>query len=117
MWNGSRRRLHERLDESFATLVSTLDDLGAYDDTMIVYTSDHGGACCSHGLRAKLPCIYDEVLGVPLIVTQPGGVRAGKDTSALATHVDLATASSSPAEVTRRRCRVSTWRRCSQTRR
>lgn len=117
MWNGSRRRLHERLVESFATLVSTLDDLGAYDDTMIVYTSDHGGACCSHGLRAKLPCIYDEVMGVPLIVKQPGGVRAGKDTSALATHVDLATASSSPAEVTRRRCRVSTWRRCSQTRR
>ena len=56
---------------------------------MIAYTSDHGDACGSHGLRAKLPCVYDEVMGVPLIVKAPGG-PAGARTQALATHVDLA---------------------------
>ncbi len=81
--------LHVELDRSLARLLNALDDLGLYDDTVIAYTSDHGDACGSHGLRAKLPCVYDEVMGVPLIVKGPG-VRAGVRTGALATHVDLA---------------------------
>ena len=82
--------LHERLDESLVTLLHTLDDLGLYDDSIIAYTSDHGDACGSHGLRAKLPCVYEEVMGVPLIVKLPGTTPAATTTRALATHVDLA---------------------------
>ena len=70
-------------------LLDAFDTLGHYDDTVIVYTSDHGDACGSHGLRAKLPCVYDEVMGVPLIVKAPGA-PAGARTQALATHVDRA---------------------------
>ena len=81
--------LHIELDRSLARLLDALDALGLYDDTVIAYTSDHGDACGSHGLRAKLPCVYDEVMGVPLIVKGPG-VPAGARTGALATHVDLA---------------------------
>lgn len=81
--------LHECLDQSLANLLGCLDRLGLYDDTVIVYTSDHGDACGSHGLRAKLPCVYEEVMGVPLIIKAPG-VRGGARTSALASHVDLA---------------------------
>jgi len=81
--------LHQRLDDTLAGLLSTLDDLGVYDDTTVIYTSDHGDACGSHGLRAKLPCVYEEVMGVPLIVKSPG-VEAGRSTEALSTHVDLA---------------------------
>ena len=64
--------LHVELDASLARLLDALDTLGLYDDTVIAYTSDHGDACGSHGLRAKLPCVYDEVMGVPLIVKAPG---------------------------------------------
>jgi len=81
--------LHERLDESLGRILDTTDRLGIFDDTLIIYTSDHGDACGSHGLRAKLPCVYEDVMGVPLIVKEPnaeGGVR----TQALSTHVDLA---------------------------
>ena len=81
--------LHAELDASLARLLGALDEFGVYDDTVIAYTSDHGDACGSHGLRAKLPCVYDEVMGVPLIVKAPGG-PAGARTRALATHVDLA---------------------------
>ena len=81
--------LHIELDRSVARLLDALNALGLYDDTVIAYTSDHGDACGSHGLRAKLPCVYDEVMGVPLIVKAPG-VPAGDRTGALATHVDLA---------------------------
>ncbi len=82
--------LHEQLDVSLSRLLGALDALGIYDETTIVYTSDHGDACGSHGLRAKLPCVYDEVMGVPLIVKAPG-TPAGTTTDALGTHVDLAT--------------------------
>jgi arylsulfatase len=81
--------LHQRLDDTLTGLLGTLDDLGVYDDTTVIYTSDHGDACGSHGLRAKLPCVYEEVMGVPLIVKGPG-VEAGRTTDALSTHVDLA---------------------------
>ena len=81
--------LHVELDASLGRLLDALDTLGLYDDTVIAYTSDHGDACGSHGLRAKLPCVYDEVMGVPLIVKAPGGTP-GARTEALATHVDLA---------------------------
>jgi arylsulfatase len=83
--------LHERLDESLATILEALDEAGVYDDTVIVYTSDHGDACGSHGLRAKLPCVYEEVMGVPSIVKVPGITPAGATTDALSTSVDLAT--------------------------
>ena len=81
--------LHTELDAALGRLLEALDEMGLYDETVIAYTSDHGDACGSHGLRAKLPCVYDEVMGVPLIVKAPG-VPAGARTHALATHVDLA---------------------------
>ena len=83
--------LHTELDQNLAELLGCLDELGIYDDTVIAYTSDHGDACGSHGLRAKLPCVYEEVMGVPLIVKAPGVTQPGTETDALATHVDLAT--------------------------
>ncbi len=84
--------LHQRLDDSLSTLLAKLDEHGMYDDTMIIYTSDHGDAAGSHGLRAKLPCVYDEVMGVPLIVKPAGGTTdtAGTVTEALSSSVDVA---------------------------
>ncbi len=82
--------LHQQLDLNLSSMLDTLDDLGLYDDTVIAYTSDHGDACGSHGLRAKLPCVYEEVMGVPLTVKVPAMTAAGATTGALATHVDLA---------------------------
>jgi len=89
--------LHEQLDLSLQRLLGQLDDLNIYDDTMIVYTSDHGDACGSHGLRAKLPCVYEEVVGVPLIIKPAAGSgdhtmvgRPGQRTRSLSSSVDVA---------------------------
>ena len=83
--------LHEELDANLGRLLGAMDELGIYDDTVVLYTSDHGDACGSHGLRAKLPCVYEEVMGVPMIAKVPGVTEPGASTDALATHVDLAT--------------------------
>jgi len=68
-----------------------LEDTGAYNNTIVIFTSDHGDMCGSHGLRSKGPFVYNEILKVPLYVRVPGRTRPGTSTAALGTHVDLAT--------------------------
>lgn len=83
-------QLHRLADRSLGTVLGALEEAGAWDDTIVIFTSDHGDMCGSHGLRSKGPFVYDEIMNVPLYVKAPGITRAGTKTDALATHVDLA---------------------------
>ena len=83
-------RLHELADESLGTVLSALEASGAWDDTIVVFSSDHGDMCGSHGLRSKGPFVYDEIMKVPAVVKAPGLTTAGASSSALTSHVDLA---------------------------
>jgi arylsulfatase len=82
--------LHQLADRSLGTVLGALEASGAWDDTVIVFTSDHGDMCGSHGLRSKGPFVYDEIMRVPLYVKVPGTTTPGSVTGALASHVDLA---------------------------
>jgi arylsulfatase len=83
-------KLHQLADQSLGTVLQALDDSGAADETIVLFTSDHGDMAGSHGLRSKGPFVYDEIMRVPLYVRAPGMTTAGAKTEALATHVDLA---------------------------
>lgn len=83
-------KLQRLADESLGTVLGALEESGAYDDTIIVFTSDHGDMCGSHGLRSKGPFVYEEIMHVPCYVKVPGVTEGGTRTDALATHVDLA---------------------------
>jgi arylsulfatase A-like enzyme len=82
--------LHQLADRSLGTVLAALEASGAWDDTVIIFTSDHGDMCGSHGLRSKGPFVYDEIMRVPLYIKVPGMTTAGSVTSALGSHVDLA---------------------------
>ncbi len=82
--------LHQLADRSLGTVLASLEASGAWDDTAIIFTSDHGDMCGSHGLRSKGPFVYDEIMRVPLDIKVPGMTRAGSVSSTLARHVDLA---------------------------
>jgi arylsulfatase A-like enzyme len=56
----------------------------------VIFTSDHGDMCGSHGLRSKGPFVYNEIMHVPLYVRAPGMVAPGGQSEALASAVDLA---------------------------
>jgi arylsulfatase len=83
-------RLHQEGDRNLGTVLDALDTSGVADDTAVVFTSDHGDMCGSHGLRSKGPFVYEEIMHVPLYVRVPGVTRPGTSTDALASHVDLA---------------------------
>jgi arylsulfatase A-like enzyme len=83
-------KLQRMADESLGTVLGALEESGAYDDTTIIFTSDHGDMCGSHGLRSKGPFVYEEIMHVPCYVKAPGVTTGGSQSDALATHVDLA---------------------------
>lgn len=58
------------------------------DDTMIIYTSDHGDMLGAHGLQSKGPMMYEEIAHIPFLVRMPGAA-AGVRTDALVSHVDI----------------------------
>jgi len=59
------------VDTHVGTILGTLAECGLDDDTIVVYTSDHGDMMGSHRLLAK--CVqFEEALKVPLIVRLPG---------------------------------------------
>ena len=82
--------LHQLADRSLGTVLAALEASGAWDDTVIIFTSDHGDMCGSHGLRSKGPFVYDEIMRVPLYMKVPGVTTPGSVTAALGSHVDLA---------------------------
>ncbi|MEE4271613.1 MAG: sulfatase [Thermoanaerobaculales bacterium] len=61
-------------DHSIGRLLRALRDLGHYEDTLIVFTSDHGEEFWEHGGLEHGHTLYDELLRVPLVVkpARPG---------------------------------------------
>jgi len=76
------------VDREVGRLLDELDDLGMADDTIVVYTSDHGDQLWSQGHSQKgVP--YEESIHVPLLVRWPDEVPADRETDGLASLVDL----------------------------
>lgn len=59
------------LDAAVGRLLDELEALGLADDTVVVFTSDHGEMASSHGMYEKRT-YHDESVRVPLIVRLPG---------------------------------------------
>ncbi len=64
------------LDEQFGRLIETLERTGQMDNTIIVYTSDHGDMLGSQGVTNK-QWPYDESVKVPLMLSWQGKIRSG----------------------------------------
>jgi len=75
------------LDEQVGRILQALDDNGLAQDTIVIYTADHGLAMGSHGLLGKQN-IYEQSMRCPLIVRGPG-VPSGKSSNALTYVHDL----------------------------
>ncbi|MFW5745163.1 MAG: sulfatase [Spirochaetota bacterium] len=59
------------LDEAFGRVLSAIDEAGLADDTIVVFTADHGDHLGAHYLAEKQSPL-DEALRIPLLVRWPG---------------------------------------------
>ncbi|MEM6333005.1 MAG: sulfatase [Planctomycetota bacterium] len=75
------------IDQHLGRVLDTLDEIGETDNTLIVFTSDHGELMGSHGTRGK-NVIYDESFLVPFIARFPGVLTPKADDLLLGT-VDI----------------------------
>ena len=76
-----------QIDANVGRLQQALERLGFADNTMILYTSDHGDMQGSHGLKNKaLP--HEESAGIPLIAYVPG-LPGGRVSQALVSGIDF----------------------------
>ena len=65
------------IDKQFARLLKTLEDTGQAENTIVIYTSDHGEMMGSHGrMQKQVP--YEESCRVPFMVRYPGVTPRGK---------------------------------------
>jgi len=76
-------------DASFGRLLDELDALGEFEDTVVIFTSDHGEAFGEHGSWTHGLDLYNEVLSVPLVMRLPNAVGAGRKVSTPVQHIDL----------------------------
>jgi len=81
--------LVREVDDHVGRLLDALDATGQADNTVVVFTSDHGEMLGSHGNLSK-SVFFEEALRVPLLIRWPAGIRAGTVIGEPVTGADLA---------------------------
>jgi len=78
------------VDDSLGRLLRVLEKQGVLDDTVVVFTSDHGYFYGEHGLNEERRLAYEETIRIPLLVRYPRRVPAGATPGELVLSIDLA---------------------------
>jgi arylsulfatase A-like enzyme len=76
------------VDRHIGAVLNALEESGQSENTIIMFTSDHGEMAGAHHLRQKGSVAFRETVNVPMVIVdprQPGGVR----TEAVGSHLDL----------------------------
>jgi len=78
----------EALDYDFGRMMQSLRDLGMYDNTIIIYTSDHGEMGGAHQLTQKF-VPYEESIRTPFIIKYPKVIKAKSVTDRFVSPIDV----------------------------
>jgi arylsulfatase A-like enzyme len=80
------------VDHFIGEVLAELDALGLRDNTIVIYTSDHGDFVARHGMIEKCAVshnVYEEILRVPLIISWPKRFQRGATCDSLTELVDI----------------------------
>ncbi len=77
-----------QIDDAIARVLAALDEQGLTDDTIIIFTADHGDSVGDHQLMQKQNAFYESIVRVPLLISWPGRITPQR-TGDLIEHVDL----------------------------
>jgi len=89
-WRALRARYYglcSLVDTHASRILDALKAKGLWDDTIIVFTSDHGDMMGSHRMTAK-GVMYEEAIRVPMLVKAPGQ-REGWKVAGAVSHIDF----------------------------
>lgn len=77
------------MDHHIGRIVATLKEKGLYDNTLIIFTADHGEYMGFHHMLLKGNHLYDPLAKVPLIIKYPKQKHAGMKTDELVNTLDV----------------------------
>jgi arylsulfatase A-like enzyme len=77
------------IDREMGRLLAALEAEGLAENTIVVFTTDHGELLGDHGLWMKGPYHYEQLIRVPLLMRWPVGMPAGRRSSACVSLVDV----------------------------
>jgi arylsulfatase len=80
----------ELIDDNLGRLLDALAESGQREDTIVIFTSDHGEMLGDHGLLLKGCRFFDGLVRVPLVMSWPGHFPGGVVSDALVELTDLA---------------------------
>ena len=89
---GAYYALVTEIDYCIGQILNALDETGLTEETIIIYTSDHGDFVGNHGMVEKAAAgqnIYEDILNIPLIIRYPGNKQKGKRSAELVSLVDI----------------------------
>jgi len=78
------------VDESLGTILKVLEDKGELNNTVVVFTSDHGYWYGEHCLDLERRLAYEEAIRIPILVRYPPTIKAGTKPEQLVLSIDLA---------------------------
>jgi arylsulfatase A-like enzyme len=79
------------MDAMFGELLDALEATGQADNTLVLFLSDHGDYCGSHGLYLKGVPAFREAYQIPHLARWPAGIaEPGREVDAITTLADLA---------------------------
>jgi len=79
----------ELIDDNVGRMLDALEETGQRDNTIVIFTSDHGEMAGDHGLSQKGCRFYEGLVRVPLIFSWPKRFRQGVRSNALVELVDI----------------------------
>lgn len=77
------------VDKNIGRILDAIEKKGIENDTLILFTNDHGEMLGDHGLLFKGPYLYDCLIKAPMIIKWPGVVPKGSRYSQITEHVDI----------------------------
>ncbi len=79
--------LIREIDDWIGKILDTLKEIGEEENTLVIFTSDHGEMLGAHGMREK-NIFYEESAHIPLLMRMPGKIKPGTVVSAPVQHID-----------------------------
>ena len=76
------------IDHEYGKIIDLLKEKGELENTIIIFTSDHGEALASHGIYAKNLAAFEEIYRIPMIISGPG-IKENKESDDLVSSMDL----------------------------
>jgi arylsulfatase A-like enzyme len=89
---GAYYALVTEIDHCVGEIIGALEEAGIENETIVIYTSDHGDFVANHGMVEKAAAgqnVYEDILNIPLIIKIPGNKKNGSRTAELVTIADI----------------------------